>query len=282
MKNVKYFLLEKKCFYGKIMSKYETKPTIKISMKGVMKMFLYVWFFILGTIIGSFFQLCKDRLPLGLDIIKGRSFCFECLMPLKWMDLIPIVSYFMLKGRCRYCQRRISLWCPLFETFSGCLLVFMIANEKQILKALLIYLLIMDFITLSLIDLQWQIIPDETILLEIILVILLSFYIKIPLLDRIIGMLAVSIPMILMNHCISESFGGGDIKLMIVSGYLLGWKQIVLAFIIAVLTGGLYASYLLLCKKVQRQSHMAFGGFLCFGVLISLFWGRQLLRIYGL
>ena len=58
--------------------------------------------FYFRTIIGSFFQLCMDRLPLGLDVIKGRSFCFRCFHPLQWKDLIPVMSFILLKGRCRY------------------------------------------------------------------------------------------------------------------------------------------------------------------------------------
>lgn len=236
-------------------------------------MFLYAWFFILGTIIGSFFWLCQERLPLKMSVVKGRSFCFECLHPLQWNDLIPILSFIALKGRCRYCQRKISLIYPLFEIMSGVLLVLMIYFETSILKAILLYLLIMDFIVLSVIDVHWQIIPNEMIVLEMVLAVLISYYIKIPFHEKILGMFVVSFPMLLMNCLISDSFGGGDIKLMIVSGFLLGYEKIVLAFIIAVITGGIYAFYLLLYKQANAKSHMAFGQFLCFGIIVSFFWG---------
>ena len=259
------------------MSKYEIKPTIKISMKGEIKMFLYVWFFILGTIVGSFFQLCMDRLPLGLDVIKGRSFCFRCFHPLQWKDLIPVMSFILLKGRCRYCQRRISLRYPLFEILSGLLLVFMVYYITPMGKAFLLYLLIMDFITLTVIDKKWQIIPDFTLLLEAVLTIGLIFYIDVPLDERIIGMFIISLPMFLMNQWVIESFGGGDIKLMFISGFLLGYVHILLAFCIAVIVGGLYAGYLLIRQKAHRHSHIAFGGFLCLGILVSLFYGELIL-----
>ena len=246
-------------------------------MKGEMKMFLYVWFFILGAVIGSFFQVCKDRLPLGLDIVKGRSFCFDCLHPLQWFDLIPIVSYVMLKGRCRYCHHRISLFYPIFEMMSGFLLVLLVYYESQMIKAILLFLLIMDFITISLIDRQWQIIPDFTLLLEAVLTIGLIFYIDVPFYERIIGMFIISLPMFLMNQWVIESFGGGDIKLMFISGFLLGYVHILLAFCIAVIVGGLYAGYLLIRQKAHRHSHIAFGGFLCLGILVSLFYGELIL-----
>lgn len=273
-------MLEIYPFYGKIMSKYETKPTIKISMKGEIKMFLYVWFFILGTIVGSFFQLCMDRLPLGLDVIKGRSFCFRCFHPLQWKDLIPVMSFVLLKGRCRYCQRRISLRYPLFEILSGLLLVFMVYYITPMGKAFLLYLLIMDFITLTVIDKKWQIIPDFTLLLEAVLTIGLIFYIDVPFYERIIGMFIISLPMFLMNQWVIESFGGGDIKLMFISGFLLGYVHILLAFCIAVIVGGLYAWYLLIRQKAHRHSYIAFGGFLCLGILVSLFYGELILSFY--
>lgn len=245
-------------------------------------MFLYVWFFILGCIIGSFFWLCQERLPLKMSVIKGRSFCFGCLHPLQWNDLIPIISFVALKGKCRYCQRKLSLVYPLFEIMSGTLLVLMIYFEPAILKAILLYLLIMDFIILSVIDIHWQIIPNEMIVLEMALSVLISFYIKIPVYERILGMCVVSLPMFFMNCLISNSFGGGDIKLMIVSGFLLGYKKIILAFMIAVITGGIYAFYLLLHKQANAKSHMAFGQFLCFGIIVSFFWGQHIFYAFGI
>lgn len=250
-------------------------------MKGDMKMFLYVWFFILGAVIGSFFQVCKDRLPLGLDIVKGRSFCFDCLHPLQWFDLIPIVSYVMLKGRCLYCHHRISLFYPIFEMMSGFLLVLLVYYESQMIKTILLFLLIMDFITISLIDRQWQIIPDEMIILEIFIVLGLMPYSDVSLWERLIGILIISMPLLLLNFWIPDSFGGGDIKLLMVNGFMLGYIKIILAFTIAVLLGGIYASYLLFYKKTHRHHHIAFAGFLCVGILISLFFGEYILYFYS-
>lgn len=258
------------------------KPTIKISMKGEIKMFLYVWFFILGTIVGCIFQLCMDRLPLGLNVIKGQIFCFHCFHPLRWFDLVPIISFILSKGRCRYCQCRISLRYPIFELLSGLLLVFMVYHVTPIEKSCLLYLLIMDFTILTIIDLEWQIIPDFTLWLEAILTIGLVFYIDVPFKERIIGMFIISLPMFLMNQWFIESFGGGDIKLMFISGFLLGYIHILLAFCIAVIAGGIYAGVLMIQKKANRHSYIAFGGFLCLGILISLFYGDLVLSFYGL
>lgn len=245
-------------------------------------MFLYVWFFILGTIVGSFVCLCIDRLPLGISIAEGRSFCFECFHPLDWKDLIPIVSFVLLKGRCRYCQKRISIFYPFFEIFSGCLLVFLVYYETQILKALLLFLLIMDFIVISIIDHKWMIIPDICLIWEIVMIICLCSFYQIPLIERLIGLFIISGPILLLNCFLPDSFGGGDIKLLCINGFLLGYRKIVVAFVLAVLFGGGYASYLMVQKGVNRKEHMAFGIYLCIGILIALFWGEQILSLYGL
>ena len=96
-------------------------------------------------------------------------------------------------------------------------------------------------------------------------------YSDVSLWERLIGILIISMPLLLLNFWIPDSFGGGDIKLLMVNGFMLGYIKIILAFTIAVLLGGIYASYLLFYKKTHRHHHIAFAGFLCVGILISLF-----------
>lgn len=101
------------------------------------------------------------------------------------------------------------------------------------------------------------------------------------LLERLIGMMVVSVPMFLITLWIPGAFGGGDIKLMAASGLLLGWKLNLVAVFLAILTGGLYGSYLLITGKKGRREHFAFGPFLCVGMVIALFWGESLIHWYG-
>lgn len=241
-------------------------------------MFLYAWFFIFGAIIGSFFNVCIDRLPYEQNIIKGRSFCFECFHQLRWNDLIPIFSYLCLKGRCRYCHQRISIRYPIFEAIGGSLMVFLAyMYHERYDYAVFLFFLLMTLLTITLIDHQYLLIPHELIIICAILALCSLPYFSLSFLERVIGMGIVSLPLIMMNFVIKESFGGGDIKLMFVCGFLLGAVQIVLAFMIAVILGGSYAAYLLLKKRDYRQTHIAFGGFLCLGIVISLFYGEQIL-----
>jgi leader peptidase (prepilin peptidase)/N-methyltransferase len=101
-----------------------------------------------------------------------------------------------------------------------------------------------------------------------------------PLSRRLLGMVAVSVPMLLLALIIKGAFGGGDIKLMAVCGFMLGLGPTVTAFFIAAVAGGLHAGYLLLSGKAKRGSHIAFGPHLCFGVAAALYFGADVLAWY--
>ena len=98
--------------------------------------------------------------------------------------------------------------------------------------------------------------------------------------ERVIGLFVVSLPMLILTILITDAFGGGDIKLMAVCGFLLGWENTLLAFFIALLLGGGYGSYLLLSKRISRGKHIAFGPYLCIGVALSLLYGQEILGWY--
>ncbi|MGN0159384.1 MAG: prepilin peptidase [Brotaphodocola sp.] len=98
--------------------------------------------------------------------------------------------------------------------------------------------------------------------------------------ERILGVASVSMVMFLITILVPESFGGGDIKLMAAGGLLLGWKNNLVAFYLAVLTGGLYGGILLLSGKKNRKDHVAFGPFLCLGMAVSALWGEKILDVY--
>lgn len=101
-----------------------------------------------------------------------------------------------------------------------------------------------------------------------------------PLSARLIGVLCVSLPMLLLCLFIPGAFGGGDIKLMVASGFFLGWKLTLLAAFFGILLGGIWGAVLLLRRRAQKTDHFAFGPFLCAGMLIALLWGQTLLHAY--
>ena len=105
---------------------------------------------------------------------------------------------------------------------------------------------------------------------------------EVPMPDRIIGAVCVSVPMYLLCILISDAFGGGDIKLVFTMGFFLGWKKVLVGMFLAIMIGGMQAFCLLICKKVKagENAHMAFGPALCVGMIISMFWGDRLIAGY--
>lgn len=149
----------------------------------------------------------------------------------------------------------------------------------MVLHILMTILLLMIAVT----DAKTMEIPDEFIAAMGILAILSIWFIpEITWKDRIIGAFCISVPMYALCILIKDAFGGGDIKLVFVMGFYLGWKQVLTGMFLAVLFGGVQAIYLMIGKNVKagENAHMAFGPALCLGMTIALFWGNALISRY--
>lgn len=242
---------------------------------------IYLIIFIYGASIGSFLNVLIYRIPLGISISKGRSYCPNCKTKIKNYDLIPILSYIILKGKCRNCGNRISLRYPMVELFTGIIALLSFCKLGLTFEAMTIFLIASILITIALIDIDTMTIPDRLTVSIIPLAIILSFFQNdVTIFERIIGFFIISLPMIALNKFIEDSFGGGDIKLIAVCGLMLGWKNILLASFIAILISGIYASYLLISKKSKKGTHIAFGPYLCIGIYTSLLYGDELISWY--
>ena len=235
----------------------------------------------LGMCFGSFLNVVATRAVEEKELFGGRSRCDGCGHQLAWYDLIPFISFIWLKGRCRYCRRKIGIRHLVVEIIDGfaCLLAFSAIGFS--LDFIFVFMLIQLFILLSLIDWDVMIIPDLLLVLLIFPVISLCIsHPEFSLVDRVIGMFCVSGMMIIINCLVAESFGGGDVKLMMICGFLLGWKLSLLSGFFGVVIAGIYAMYLLNTKKVGRKDHIAFGPFLCLGVFFALLYGGVVLNWY--
>lgn len=236
---------------------------------------------VLGLCFGSFLNVVALRAVEEKELFGGRSCCDSCGHQLAWYDLFPLVSYLCLKGRCRYCRESIGVRHFIVELLDGffCFLAFWVFGIS--LDFLCVFLVIQVFVLLSLIDWDVMMIPDVLLLLLCIPVIgLWLLHPELSFLNRCIGMLSISGFMFLLNLLVANSFGGGDIKLMLVCGFLLGWKLTLFSGFIAILVAGGYAMYLLRSKKVNRKDHIAFGPFLCLGVFLALLYGDVVLNWY--
>lgn len=242
---------------------------------------LYLFVFIFGICIGSFLNVVVYRVPNGISIAKGRSFCPTCKQQIKSYDLIPILSFLFLGRKCRYCKQKISFRYPLVELFTGIMAVLLFVRFDFTWRALAAFVLYAILIAVALIDLDTMTIPNGLVLALVVPAICAIFlFPEVSIWSRIIGFFVVSVPMLLLAWWIDGCFGGGDIKLMAVCGFLLGWQNALLATFIGILLGGLYAVFLLLTKRTGRKDHIAFGPFLAFGVALAFVFGTQVIGTY--
>lgn len=242
--------------------------------------FLYVYMFVIGSCIASFINVVIYRVPLGINIAKGRSFCPKCHKTLKPYDMIPVLSWFILGGKCRFCKEPISKRYPIIEFIGGVLGVLCFYHYGIDGMTLISFSLSMVLLAITMIDLDTMTIPNSLVICCVVIAILSIMFHNISMVDRVIGFFIISVPMYVMNLIIPDCFGGGDIKLIAVCGFMLGWQMTLLAMFIAILVGGIYACYLVISKKAKKGAHMAFGPYICLGITLALFYGPQIVNAY--
>ncbi|WP_074688369.1 prepilin peptidase [Kandleria vitulina] len=244
-------------------------------------MFLvYIYVFIVGACVASFVNVVIDRLPKGISISKGRSRCDNCETQLKWYDLIPVVSWIMLRGRCRYCGSKIGLRTPLIELMGGSIALICFNRYFMSPVVLLNFSLFMVLLAITFIDIDTMTIPDELVISVGILAIISIFVSDVTMIDRIIGFFCVSLPMLGICFIKDGAFGGGDIKLTAVLGFFMGYKLLLVGMFIAIVLAGIWAIFLLVTHNIKLQEHMAFGPFICIGTFISELYGLTILIAY--
>ena len=239
---------------------------------------------LLGACLASFINAYALRKALGVSNISGRSKCPACDKTLVWHELIPIISWLILLGKCRGCKKPISPRYVLTEIVCAAASALVFIRYRIDLMTPLALGVIVILLALTLIDMSTMEIPNGLII-ALIPFAVAAIWIRPEatlldtLLDRGIGLAAVSVPMLILAFLIG-GFGGGDVKLMAVCGFLLGWQGIVLAFFIGVVTGGLTAIIKLILKKVKRKEHIAFGPHLCLGIAAAMLYGDQIISFY--
>ncbi len=241
---------------------------------------IYGYCFLIGASCGSFVYAATWRYLHQLDFVYGRSSCPNCHHTLAWYDLIPVVSWLCLRGKCRYCHAFISPSYLLYELGIGVSALLCLRIYGFTCEGIWIFVIILILISMAMIDRATMIIPNGLQLLLIIPIMALSWlHPEMTLENHLSGALSISGFMMLMNQWKKGSFGGGDIKLMFLCGWLLGCQRIIMAMVIAVWTAGLYAIYLLCLRRAQRDTRIAFAPYLCIGVIFVLFHGPIVLSM---
>lgn len=239
--------------------------------------------FLFGITVGSFLNVCIYRLPLGEDIVHTDSHCMSCGYRLKWYDLIPLLSWLFLRGRCRRCGANISVQYPLVEFANGLLWMGLIAIKGWNATGVCYCIAASSLLVLSIIDWRtyeipmgcnWIILAAGTVNLVANLVLNRGIW-----LEYLIGFFLVSgilFIILLVSH--GRAMGGGDVKLMAAAGLLLGWKKILLAFGAGCILGSVI--HLILMKIKGRDRILAFGPYLSLGIWIAMMWGENIIEWY--
>jgi len=242
--------------------------------------------FIFGALVGSFLNVCIFRLPKEESIIWPGSHCPHCKKPIRFYDNIPLVSYFLLRGRCRYCKGSISLQYPLVEGITALSSLFLIIKFGPSMSYLFYFAFVAALIVITVIDLYHQIIPDVISLPGIGMGLLASLLIpQITFFNSLIGILLGGGSLFIVATFYQwlfkrEGMGGGDIKLLAMIGAFLGWKAVLLTILLSSLIGSVTGILMMVVKGKDFKYAIPFGPFLSLGAVISLFYGEEIVRWY--
>ncbi|MDD4295963.1 MAG: prepilin peptidase [Ruminiclostridium sp.] len=259
-----------------------------------MDIFLLILCFIIGTVMGSFYNVVIYRVPEKKSIVKHRSSCGSCGTVLKPVDLVPIFSYLFLRGKCRYCKQRISIQYPFVELITGLLFVLLYLKFSLSIEFLFSAYLVSILIIMFFIDLKHLIIPNGLVITALIgglaLFVVRFFYT-----DSIIGnapwygsLLGAVIPsgFLLLVAILGyfaykgEAMGLGDVKILIPIGLFLGLELSVLALFLSMFVGGITGLILIITGIKDRKSQIPFGPFIVIGSLISILYGNEILAAW--
>ena len=249
-------------------------------------MMLYTVSIIFGAIVGSFLNVCIFRLPKEESIIWPGSHCPHCENPIKFYDNIPLISYLLLRGKCRYCKGPISAQYPLVEGITALSSFILFMRFGPSLSYLIYFAFVAALIVITVIDLNHQIIPDVISLPGIGVGLLASLVLpQFTFFDSLKGFLLGGGSLFLVATLYQwlfrrEGMGGGDVKLLAMIGAFLGWKAVILTIFLGSLVGSITGIIVMVLKGKDFKYAIPFGPFLSLGAVISLFYGEELIRWY--
>ncbi len=259
-----------------------------------MEVFLIIIFAILGLAVGSFLNVCIDRLPSNKSIVFPPSHCEACQHKLSAKDLIPVFSYLRLRGRCRYCQASVPrrlFWVELATAVIFALLCWHFQLSPE-LGVMIFYACL--FIIIFVIDLEQGLILNKVIYPTMVVALLLALLpqswltqeiwltqtIKPRIASAALGG-GIGFVIFLLIALVSRGgMGWGDVKLAALIGLATGFPLVFLAVIMGAILGGIVAVALMIAKKRKRREAIPFGPFLALAAMVTLVWGSNILSWY--
>jgi leader peptidase (prepilin peptidase)/N-methyltransferase len=234
-----------------------------------------------GLAIGSFLNVVIARIPAGRSIVRPPSGCPGCGALLAWHDNVPVLSFLVLRGRCRACGMPISWRYPIVEAATAAGLMAAYAALGPTPDFVIAVLLLPALVAITAIDLEHQLIPNVITLPGILVGLTTNLATgRMSWVEPIVGIALGSGLFLVIILASGGGMGGGDLKLGGMLGAFLGWKALVFALFVAVTLGGALALALLASGLRKRKDAIPFGPFLAMGGAMALFWGEQVVDWY--
>ncbi|MGP4108311.1 prepilin peptidase [Virgibacillus sp. L01] len=246
-----------------------------------MDILLITFFFLLGLIFGSFFNVVGLRLPENIPFANDRSICPNCSHQLSWYENIPVISFVIQGAKCSHCQKKISFIYPVIELSTGILFALsysLVGINLEIITALLLVSMLM-IILVS--DITYMLIPNRVLLFFLPLLIIIRIVQPLDpwwssILGGIIGITLLALIIIIS----SGGMGAGDMKLFGILGIILGIDKVLLAFFLSCMIGAIIGMLLLILKVIDRKQPVPFGPYIVVATLITYFYGERLVNWY--
>lgn len=248
----------------------------------MLNIFLWTYVFIIGMLLGSFFNVCIYRIPRGESVAFPPSHCTSCGEKLKFFDLFPVLSYVFLKGKCRYCGEKISPRYAIVELFTGLMFLAVFLKFGLTMEALKYVVLVSFFIIIGMIDYDttdvYSVTTYSVIVLGLVFV-AVNYFMGFPIKTYIFGGLLGG-GLIALIIILTKGMGWGDFEICLAAGLFLGLYNSIVMLMASFIVGGTIGAILLIAKIKKRGDYIPFGPSIVIGTFIAMFFGDNIIGWY--
>ncbi|MEG1528242.1 MAG: prepilin peptidase [Clostridia bacterium] len=250
-----------------------------------MDVLIYILVGITGACFGSFANVLIYRLPNNMSIVSPDSHCVSCNHPISWYDNLPIISYIILRGRCRYCKAKFSPRYMIVELLTAILFCLALMWFGINYYTIIVCLALVTMLAIFFIDWEHQIIPDSLVIALLVCGIASMFFSNVVWWERLVGFAGCGLILFLIGLLTSkiakkDALGFGDVKLVAVCGLLVGYKAGLLAIFMASVFAGIYLLFIKIVKKQSIDKPFGFAPFLTLAFAICMFFGDIIVKWY--
>ncbi|MDF2503006.1 A24 family peptidase [Clostridium sp.] len=247
-----------------------------------MNILIAVYIIILGLLLGSFFNVCIFRIPRGESIAFPPSHCTNCNNKINGYDLIPVISYILLKGKCRYCGEKISLRYPAVEIVTAVLFYLVYLNYGLTFFTIKFIVLVSLLMVIGMIDFDTTDVYFSTTIIGIVCgigFIIAGYFMNLGVIEFILGGVAAG-GFIAVIILITRGMGWGDAEICFMCGLFLGLKLSIVMLFLSFIIGGIIGIALIALKIKNRKDYIPFGPFIAISSLLTLFFGQYIVNYY--